>query len=71
MKLKLEFDLPEERDEAMDAVHASVWHSILLDLDERCRGKIKHGNKFKTPDGALQAVRDYIRDECADSGVNL
>jgi len=71
MKAILEFDLPDEKTEHHAAVFGQDAISVLWDLDQWLRGKIKHENEFKTIDDALQAARDRLREDCMDRGVVL
>lgn len=63
MKATLTFDLPEEDAEHEDAVRGTQWRGIVNEIDNQCRTWIKHGNNFKQPEEALQAIRDLIATE--------
>ena len=63
MKHTITFDLPEEKEEMLIAVHAMSWALAVWDLDQKLREYLKHGHKFKTPDETLESVREYLN-EC-------
>lgn len=44
MTATLTFQLPEEQDEFKYAIHGRDWRSVICDLDEDLRLKIKHGD---------------------------
>ena len=63
MKATLTFDLPEEDAEHEDAVRGTQWRGIVNEIDNQSRTWIKHGNNFKQPEEAVQAIRDLIATE--------
>ena len=64
MKATLEFDLREERSSYSNAVHADYIAMMLWDLDNTCRGWMKHGgHNFETPEDVMEWVRDFIQVE--------
>jgi len=63
MKAKLEFNLPEEKNEYTLATKGSHYFSVLYELDQLLRGYLKYGHKFKTPDEAIDTIRGYVRGE--------
>lgn len=62
MKLTLTFELPEERDEALLAVHAADLWSTLFDLDNDLRGEIKHGEPNSDRLAALMDIRELLHE---------
>jgi hypothetical protein len=66
MKATLTFDLPDERELHIRAIYGMEYRSLLADLDNECRMAIKHGHKHKSPNEALQWVRDFIRNGLND-----
>jgi hypothetical protein len=71
MEATLKFDLPEERDDHIVAVHAADLYLTLLDMDNWLRNKLKYGHDLKTADEALEIARDKLFDVMEDRGVNL
>lgn len=71
MKATLEFQLPRDRAEFNMANGGAGFHSVLWDMDQWLRGKIKYGSEFKTVEDALDAARDYLRESMYDNGVKF
>jgi hypothetical protein len=63
MKVILEFNLPEERDEHTLALKGREFWNCLWDLDQKCRNALKHGHSYKTADEVLEMVREFIHGE--------
>ena len=66
---KLEFPLPECREEFEAAVHALDYRSVLWDLDQWLRNKIKHGSEHD--EATLEVVRKYLHECLDDHNLNL
>lgn len=60
-KATLSFTLPEEQAEFQAAVEGQAARSLLWEIDQHCRGLIKHGNLPEEIDRYLQEIRDLIR----------
>lgn len=73
MKMVLEFDLAEERQEAMDALDAGTFKGILWDvLETHIRSRLKYEeNLSEEGAAALEGVRDFITVQLEESGVRL
>ena len=72
MKAKLEFNLPEDKDEFNVASKAMDWALIAWDIEQQCRDWIKYENhEFKTREEALQGVRDMVQDVMDENGVQF
>tara|TARA_Y100001960_G_C14144672_1_gene573167 strand:- start:351 stop:575 length:225 start_codon:yes stop_codon:yes gene_type:complete len=72
MKAKLEFNLPEDKDEFNVASKAMDWALIAWDIEQQCRDWIKYENhEFKTIEEALQGVRDMVQDVMDENGVQF
>jgi hypothetical protein len=67
---KLEFKLPEEQCEYKVAVQGGTWKSIVYDLSMFLRNSLKHGHTYKTADEALEAVKEFLWDECREENVD-
>ena len=66
MKAKLEFNLPEDKDEFNVASNAMDWALIAWDIEQQCRDWVKYDNhQFKSIEEALQGVRDIINEAMA------
>jgi hypothetical protein len=68
VRATLEFNLPEERTEHLQAVHAGAAWALLEDIDQHLRSVIKHGHDYKT----VEALAEHIRREIGDvrSGID-
>jgi hypothetical protein len=63
MKATLEFNLPEERTEHLQAVHAPNAWGLLHDLDAHLRNVVKHGEgNYKT----VNELALYLRAEICE-----
>ena len=63
MKAPLEFQLPEERDEHIRAVHnADAW-ALLDDIDQELRRILKYGSEI-TRDQMAESIRLQINELC-------
>ena len=62
MKARLEFDLPEEREEFEINRKAADLYVNLSDITEQIRRWRKHGHRFKDTEELL----DAIWEECID-----
>ena len=72
MKAKLEFNLPEDKDEFNVSSKAMDWALIAWDIEQQCRDWIKYENhEFKTIEEALQGVRDMVQDVMDENGVQF
>ena len=62
-KVEFIFDLPEDNHEFKVFSNGNEYWTCLWSLVEReIRGKLKYGNEFKSPEEALEWVREYIHD---------
>lgn len=57
----LSFNLPEEQSEFTAAVEGAAARNLIWEIDQHCRGLIKHGNLPEEIDRHLQEIRDIIR----------
>ena len=65
-EITLKFKLPEEREEADEAVNAGKAYSVLSKIDNYCRSAIKHHEITDATERYLQDVRDII----CEGGIN-
>lgn len=63
MKATLEFQLPEERDEHIRAVHAADAWALLDDIDQELRRIVKYGSEI-TRDQMAESIRLQINELC-------
>jgi hypothetical protein len=64
VRATLTFDLPEEREDLMDALNGSHYRSALEDIDQRLRSLSKYGGKARVD---IDEVRGWIRDEIQET----
>jgi len=72
MKATLEFNLPEEAQEFRTAINGWKFKSVLNEINEDLRSKIKWQDDM--PDAvrqALQAVRDDMHQRLSEHNINL
>jgi len=60
MIAKLEFNIPEEKDEFKMAIRGFDYWVVLWDLSQWLRGKLKYDHEYKTADEALEAVQTEL-----------
>jgi len=63
------FDRSEQSYELDCAMKATAMASILWDMDQWLRSKIRHDHTFKTIDEALEACRTELNDNMSGEGV--
>jgi hypothetical protein len=63
MKATLEFQLPEERDEHIRAVHAADAWALLDDIDQELRRILKYGSEISR-DQMAESIRLQINELC-------
>jgi len=62
MKATLEFQLPEDQNEHIRAIHAGEAWSALYEIDGMLRNLLKYGNdRYKTVEELAQAIRTEAR----------
>ena len=68
MKATLEFNLPEEYDEHMNALQGLTWQMVLMNVDNKLREISKYGDDGDKADWA-QEIRDYLYEEMNERGL--
>jgi len=71
MKATLEFKLPEEDREHLDAINGTKWKIVLLDFDETLRRYIKHGHSFVSVEDCLDSLRAELRQDMETNGLSF
>ena len=66
MKVILEFNLPEDKEEYDTASKGMDWALLVLDIDQFIRNKIKYE---QDKDGILQLVRDRLYLNMEEKGL--
>lgn len=61
MKVTIEFDLPDETNQAEMALAAGEMHHVLWDVDQKLRSFLKHGgNATATAEDCRSLMADII-----------
>lgn len=68
-KLTLEFNLPEDRPEAMLALQGSCWLGVVHELDIWLRDQVKHRELPEDTSKAYDTVRSRLREFMEDSNL--
>jgi hypothetical protein len=71
MKAKLEFDLPEEQDDFEVASNGWKYRSVLFDLDNFLRNKLKYEKLTEEQYKAYSEVRELFWDTLRDDNLTL
>lgn len=71
MKATLQFDLPEETVEHLDALHGWEWKLAYRELLEQLRAYEKHGHTFKNADECVEELRTIAHSLLDDRGLHL
>jgi hypothetical protein len=69
-KIILEFDSVEENAEANNALRGSDWKSVVWEMDQYLRNKIKYCEDNEDP-AAFQVVRDELHELLNNLNLNL
>ena len=68
MKATLEFNLPEEHDEHLNALQGLSWQMVLFEIDQELRSTVKYEDSEQDADYA-QKIRDIIYEKMNDRGL--
>ena len=67
----MKFVLPRDREWFEASYHGLDWKDVVMELDNRLRSWIKHGNNFGTVDEALEEARGVLYDEMEARNIVL
>lgn len=59
-KVKFEFDLPEETNDLKLAQRGKDYFCVIFEALQEIRTCLKHGHNFKTPEEALEEIRNIL-----------
>ena len=68
MKATLEFNLPEEHDEHLNALQGMSWQMVLFEIDQELRSTVKYEDSEHNADYA-QKIRDMIYEKMNERGL--
>ena len=71
MKATLTFNLPEDEDKYCDAVNSSKMHSILWDVDQWLRAKMKYEELSDGQYDAFKETRDHLRRLLIEENIDI
>jgi len=71
MKATLEFNLPEENQEHLDAINGTDWKIVLGDFDRTLCRYIKHGHTFSDIENCLDSLRKELHHYIENNGLTL
>jgi len=71
MKMIIEFDDEDGRDQLMRSLNGPLAFDTLWDVDQHLRQILKHGEINGAVTLALQAVRDYLHTSAAEHGISI
>ena len=62
MKATIDFSLPEETYEHLQAIHAPEAWKTLSDLDYKLRNIVKHGHRYESVEQLANELRNEINE---------
>ncbi len=79
MKVTLEFDGEEEREDLQLALNGYKWKLVMWDIDQRLRETTKYGRSILSNDAnstemereVAEKLREFIRETLTDYNLNL
>jgi len=72
MKVVIEFDGIEERNDLNDALNGYKWKMIVWDMDQELRRYIKYDDKLNDQaQEIVEKLREYLRHTINEHGVNI
>ncbi len=71
MKVILEFNLPEENHEFANATQGSKMRSVLWELDQWLRSKLKYDELTNEQYDSFKQTREYLRSLLIDENIDL
>lgn len=71
MKARLDFDLPEDEYEYSNAINGSKMRSILWDVDQWLRAKMKYEELSDGQYDAFKETRDHLRRLLIEENIDI
>lgn len=71
MKKILVFKMPDDEVEFNWANNGYKYYSVLCELDNELRSKLKYGNEFTSADDALEYIRNLLHQELIDNNITI
>jgi hypothetical protein len=70
MRATISFKLPEEQTELQMALDVGKYHSVLNEVGNHLRSKLKHGDPSPEVREALQEVYDLLNHGCVEERID-
>jgi hypothetical protein len=71
MKATIEFNLPDDQNEYVRAVHAHTAWQTLYDLDSKLRNLIKYSDEFGNEDLTAEKLAEDLRREINEALIRI
>lgn len=72
MKAILEFNLEEDRSDFTLAVNASKWYSVVWDMDQYLRTRLKYEDSINDQEyEAVEKAREHLFSLMRESGISF
>lgn len=71
MKARLDFDLPDDEYEYSNAINGSKMRSIIWDVDQWLRAKMKYEELSDGQYDAFKETRDHLRRLLIEENIDL
>jgi hypothetical protein len=71
MRAHLSFNLPDDKDDFRLAQMGPELYSIVFELDQKLRGYLKHGHKFKDADDAIETILAELNEESQGMAIRF
>lgn len=73
MKAKLEYNMPEDREDFDFAINGHKWWIVVWEMDQYLRKRIKYHTEVTTDEEivAFEDVREELRGFIEEQGLNL
>jgi len=70
-KLTIEFTLPEEQEEAETAQKGAAYYSVLWEMEQEFRSRLKHGDESPERVKVLEEMRVFLYQALEERGLDL
>lgn len=69
MTIRIEFNLPEEEYEFKGAINGDKYRSVLIDMDNHLRSKLKYSELTETKYDVYEEIRNKLNELINDEGL--
>jgi hypothetical protein len=71
MKIIIEFNLPEEREEYQNSINGTDWRGVVQALDEMLRQKLKYGEISGKTHKEVEEIRTSLHEFCSERNLSV